>query len=416
MLSYATVFFAVASLASAAPMYLNPATRQSCDIAACGVALAPTGVGCVSAAVKLGADPFADAGCVAGVTNLGVNTPAACEPCFSAIGDLIPEPIKDAAEDAGDAIGDVFSDVKDGITGLFSRQEGCDIAACGVALAPTGVGCVSAAVKLGADPFADAGCVAGVTNLGVNTPAACAPCFSAVGDLIPEPIKDVAEDVGDAIGDAFSDVKDGISGLFGRQESCDFARCGVALAPTGVSCVTAAVQAGANVISDVACAVSVLNLGLNTPDACRPCLDQLKALVPEPLQPVVEAASDVKETINEGIDTVVDEATDFFGGLFDRQESCDIDACGVALAPTGVSCVAAAVELGANPFADAGCVAGVVNLGVNTPDVCKPCFSSLGDAISEVIPDEVEDAVSDAGDAVSGAFDDVKDGISGLFN
>ena len=40
---------------------------------------------------------------------------------------------------------------------------------CAIAIAPTAVGCVSAAIKAGVDPISDAGCLVGTTNLVVNT-------------------------------------------------------------------------------------------------------------------------------------------------------------------------------------------------------------------------------------------------------
>ncbi|KAH8818977.1 hypothetical protein DL96DRAFT_377242 [Flagelloscypha sp. PMI_526] len=306
-----------------------------------------------------------------------------------------------------------------------AARQGCDAVACGIAVAPTGVGCVSAAAQLGADPFSDAGCVASVVNLGVNTPAVCQPCVSTIGDTVKgvagqvgDAVTGVAGDVGDAVAGAVDDVKDVFGGLFGRQDTCDFVKCGVALGPTGVSCVSAAAELGANPFADAGCAISVVNLGLNVPDACRACVDQAKAAIPEPLQPAVEAVDDAKDAINDGIDTVVDGAKDIFGGLFGRQDTCDIAACGIAVAPSGVGCVSAAVQLGADPFADAGCVASAVNLGVNTPPVCQPCFASLGQTVKDTagqVGDAVTDVAGDVGDAVTGAFDDVKDIFGGLF-
>ncbi|KAH8831917.1 hypothetical protein DL96DRAFT_1812679 [Flagelloscypha sp. PMI_526] len=212
MFSSVVALLVAAVCVSAAPMDRVAIRAASCDIASCGAALAPTGVSCVGAAVKAGKDPLKDASCVAGVANLGVNTPAACDSCFSKAIDLIPQPVKDVADEAGSAISGAFDDVKDGITGLFSRDT-CDIAKCGVALGPTGVSCVSAAVEEGFNPLADASCVASVTNLGVNTPAVCQPCFKSIGSSVVDAaesagsaIKGAAEDAGNAISDAFSSL------------------------------------------------------------------------------------------------------------------------------------------------------------------------------------------------------------------
>jgi hypothetical protein len=304
-----------------------------------------------------------------------------------------------------------------------TARKDCDITACGIALAPAGVGCVSAAVQAGANPIADAGCAAGVANLGVNTPEPCKACFADILDAIPDPIKKAFGDASDAVGKALNATKIG---------DCDAARCGIALAPTGVACVGAIVAAGANPLADLGCAASLINIGVNTPAICQPCVDAIKEKIPDVLKPVVEAVGDAKDVVKDVVDKtkdVVDDAKDAvgdaadkvgdaLGDLFKRQAdaSCDIAKCGVALAPTGVGCVAAAVELGANPLADAGCVAGVVNLGVNAPAVCAPCFSSLGDAIEKALPAPVNKALDKAGDVVGDAVDDVKDGISGLFD
>ena len=43
------------------------------------------------------------------------------------------------------------------------------LTACAIAIAPTAVGCVSAAIKAGVDPISDAGCLAGTANFIVNT-------------------------------------------------------------------------------------------------------------------------------------------------------------------------------------------------------------------------------------------------------
>ncbi|KIJ43373.1 hypothetical protein M422DRAFT_253252 [Sphaerobolus stellatus SS14] len=71
-------------------------------------------------------------------------------------------------------------------------------------------------------------------------------------------------------------------------------------------------------------------------------------------------------------------------------------ACALGLGPTGAGCISAAVEVGANPIADASCVAGALKTAVSPPASCSGCGGGL-----------VDD--------VEGAFDDVKNGIEGLF-
>lgn len=300
----ATAFFAIASV-SAAPLLKR---QDACDAVSCAAALGPTGVGCVSAAVKLGADPFADAGCVAGIANLGANTPAQCKACIDKIGAALPEPVKDVADTVKDTAGDAIDSIK----GLFSRQEEekCDIAKCGIAAAPTGVGCVSAAVALGANPLADAGCAAGLLNLGVNTPAACKPCLSKITDKLPEPVGDAIETVQEKASDAIDTVTDGIKGLFSREDAvCDAAKCGIAAAPTGVGCVSAAVELGANPFADAGCAAGLINLGVNTPEVCKPCLAKITDKLPEPVK---EVADTVQEKAGDAVDAVKDGLSSLF--------------------------------------------------------------------------------------------------------
>ncbi|GLB45282.1 hypothetical protein LshimejAT787_2100420 [Lyophyllum shimeji] len=57
-------------------------SRGACKIGGCLAALGPMAVNCVGAAVKAGADPIADAKCVADVINQSVHIPPDCHPCL----------------------------------------------------------------------------------------------------------------------------------------------------------------------------------------------------------------------------------------------------------------------------------------------------------------------------------------------
>jgi len=74
-----TVLAALAAFAYAAPTTL--VYPRACDITNCAIALGPTAVTCVGAAVQAGLDPITDAACFVSVLNSAVNAPAACAGC-----------------------------------------------------------------------------------------------------------------------------------------------------------------------------------------------------------------------------------------------------------------------------------------------------------------------------------------------
>jgi len=85
-------------------------------------------------------------------------------------------------------------------TGVHFTRQGCDAASCAVALGPTAVSCVSAAVQEGVDPISDAGCLASGLNTAVNPPAACNGCASSLGSTITSAAGSVASDIGSVAG------------------------------------------------------------------------------------------------------------------------------------------------------------------------------------------------------------------------
>ena len=56
--------------------------------------------------------------------------------------------------------------------------------------------------------------------------------------------------------------------------------------------------------------------------------------------------------------------------------------CATALAPSIVSCAAAAAQEFVDPISDVSCIAGAVNDGVNPPAACEVCFEDLKNGTS----------------------------------
>lgn len=77
--------------------------------------------------------------------------------------DDVVDTVKDGAEDVKDGLEDVGDDLKGLAANLCSN-----IRKCVVALAPAVISCASAAATEGFNPLADAACIAGAINAGVN--------------------------------------------------------------------------------------------------------------------------------------------------------------------------------------------------------------------------------------------------------
>ncbi|KAF5369110.1 hypothetical protein D9615_010436 [Tricholomella constricta] len=107
--------------------------------------------------------------------------------------------------------------------------------------------------------------------------------------------------------------------------------------------------------------------------------------------------------------------------------TCDIAGCVAALAPSVVSCAAAAAQAGANVISDAACLASAVNSAVNLPADCDQCLDEFnvkakaesavkaaGTKVKEAgtkIKDTAKDVAEDAGDV----FDKVGDKLGSIF-
>ncbi|KAG6914672.1 hypothetical protein DXG01_016032 [Tephrocybe rancida] len=89
------------------------------------------------------------------------------------------------------------------------------------------------------------------------------------------------------------------SGHVFMRASCQIGACVAALAPTVVSCVSAAGQNGANALLDAACLAGAVNAAIALPASCDTCLDQI--------------GSDIKGTVNAAVSTVGDAVGDVEG-------------------------------------------------------------------------------------------------------
>ncbi|KAJ7490731.1 hypothetical protein FB451DRAFT_1389494 [Mycena latifolia] len=77
-----------------------------------------------------------------------------------------------------------------------------------------------------------------------------------------------------------------------------------------------------------------------------------------------------------------------------RQNTCDIKTCVLDLAPSVVSCGAAAAQVELDPFTDAGCILAAVKDVAELPASCTGCADQLG---------------------IAGDFEKAKNAIEGLF-
>ncbi|KIJ43749.1 hypothetical protein M422DRAFT_252996 [Sphaerobolus stellatus SS14] len=75
---------------------------------------------------------------------------------------------------------------------------------------------------------------------------------------------------------------------------------------------------------------------------------------------------------------------------------CDALSCASGLGPIASGCVSAATQLGVDPVSDVNCLGTVLNSVASPPASCSGCGGGIIDDIE-------------------GAFDNVKNGIEGLF-
>ncbi|KAJ6611713.1 hypothetical protein B0H10DRAFT_2214184 [Mycena sp. CBHHK59/15] len=91
--------------------------------------------------------------------------------------------------------------------------------------------------------------------------------------------------------------------LFMRDGTCDIATCVLDLAPSVVSCASAAAQLGADVFSDAGCLIAAAKDATAFPPSCAGCADQFG---------VTDAVASAENTVAGGLSTAGDAIT---GGL-----------------------------------------------------------------------------------------------------
>ncbi|KAJ6585694.1 hypothetical protein B0H19DRAFT_1110503 [Mycena capillaripes] len=82
--------------------------------------------------------------------------------------------------------------------------------------------------------------------------------------------------------------------LFLRQDTCDIKSWVIDLAPSAVSCGSAAAQLGADPVSDAGCLIAAAKDVVNLPPSCNGCLAQFG---------VTQAATGVVGTIEGGLES-----------------------------------------------------------------------------------------------------------------
>ncbi|KAJ7933440.1 hypothetical protein B0H13DRAFT_1856217 [Mycena leptocephala] len=104
--------------------------------------------------------------------------------------------------------------------------------------------------------------------------------------------------------------------------------------------------------------------------------------------------------------------------LYPRQ-TCDIKNCFLDLAPTGVSCVAAAAQGELDIVSDGGCLIAAAKDVVDLPASCTGCAAQLGitlpSASSSGVVGSIESGLESAGNAVTSGLSSLGSDIEGLF-
>ncbi|KAG6887679.1 hypothetical protein C0995_013594 [Termitomyces sp. Mi166 len=104
------------------------------------------------------------------------------------------------------------------------------------------------------------------------------------------------------------------SGHVFMRDSCQIGACVAALAPTVVSCVGAAAQEGANLISDAGCLAGAINAGVNMPASCQTCIEDLD--LGDKIKAVENGAETVATEVGDEVQDVGDEVGDALGSIF----------------------------------------------------------------------------------------------------
>ncbi|KAJ7174178.1 hypothetical protein C8R43DRAFT_1119544 [Mycena crocata] len=97
--------------------------------------------------------------------------------------------------------------------------------------------------------------------------------------------------------------------LFLRDGTCDIKTCVLDLAPSVVSCASAATQLGADVFSDAGCLVAAVKDVAQFPDSCTGCAEQFG---------VADAIEKAKDSVEGGVATAESTVSDGISSIGDK--------------------------------------------------------------------------------------------------
>ncbi|KAJ7186154.1 hypothetical protein C8R46DRAFT_1185618 [Mycena filopes] len=103
-----------------------------------------------------------------------------------------------------------------------------------------------------------------------------------------------------------------------RQDTCNMKQCVLDLAPSALSCLDAAKQDAANLISDASCIIGAIKDVVELPASCTGCADQLglSGDVASAENVIGDGISSAENAIGDGIESAESAIGDFFGGIF----------------------------------------------------------------------------------------------------
>ncbi|KAJ6471736.1 hypothetical protein C8R47DRAFT_1324826 [Mycena vitilis] len=102
--------------------------------------------------------------------------------------------------------------------------------------------------------------------------------------------------------------------IFMRQDTCDIKNCVLDLAPSVVSCGSAAAQLGADPVSDAGCLIAAAKDVVDLPPACSGCLAQFGIAIPSTgvLGSIEDGISSAGDAIKGGLSSLGDDISGLF--------------------------------------------------------------------------------------------------------
>ncbi|KIM81174.1 hypothetical protein PILCRDRAFT_821616 [Piloderma croceum F 1598] len=98
------------------------------------------------------------------------------------------------------------------------------------------------------------------------------------------------------------------------RRGCEIAKCVAALAPSVVSCVSAAAQEGLDPISDAACLASAANSIVNFPPSCDQCAQEFN--VAGKVEDATNAVGSAASKAEGAVESVVGDVGNVLGSIF----------------------------------------------------------------------------------------------------